>query len=73
MGIDDGALSERGLALWQSEVPGGLRMRVGGETDDEDGPAGWSMRLNFIAPPKPRRPWRRLRFSQLIIGMSAAV
>ncbi len=48
-------------------------MRFGGETYDEDGPAGWSMRLNVIDPPKPRRPWRRLRFSQLIIGMSAAV
>ncbi|CAG6898117.1 hypothetical protein PICSAR120_02516 [Mycobacterium avium subsp. paratuberculosis] len=31
------------------------------------------MTLSRIDPPKPRRAWRRLRFSQLIIGMSAAV
>ncbi|WP_460009927.1 Hsp70 family protein, partial [Mycobacterium avium] len=71
--IDDEALTDRELAWSQTEYPGDLRMRFGGETYDEDGPAGWSMRLNVIDPPKPRRPWRRLRFSQLIIGMSAAV
>jgi hypothetical protein len=71
--IDDEALTDRELAWSQTEYPGDLRMRFGGETYDEDGPAGWSMRLNVIEPPRERGPWRRLRFSQLIIGMSAVV
>nr|WP_240490042.1 Hsp70 family protein [Mycobacterium marseillense] len=71
--IDDEALTDRELAWSQTDDPGDLRMRFGGETYDEDGPAGWSMRLNVIDPPRERRPWRRLRFSQLIIGMSAVV
>ncbi|EJO90946.1 hypothetical protein MCOL_V201915 [Mycobacterium colombiense CECT 3035] len=71
--IDDEALTDRELAWSQTEYPGDLRMRFGGETYDEDGPAGWSMRLNVIQPPPERRPWLRLRFSQLIIGMSAVV
>ncbi len=70
--IDDEALTDRELAWSQTEYPGDLRVRFGGETYDEDGPAGWSMRLNVIEPP-PERPWRRLRLSQLIIGMSALV
>lgn len=71
--IDDEALTDRELAWSQTEYPGDLRMRFGGETYDEDGPAGWSMRLNVIQPPRERRPWLRLRFSQLVIGMSAVV
>nr|WP_231120023.1 DUF3060 domain-containing protein [Mycobacterium colombiense] len=71
--IDDEAMTDRELAWSQTEYPGDLRMRFGGETYDEDGPAGWSMRLNVIEPPRERRPWLRLRFSQLIIGMSAVV
>ncbi|BCO86315.1 hypothetical protein MINTM011_46500 [Mycobacterium paraintracellulare] len=71
--IDDEALTDRELAWSQTDDPGDLRMRFGGETYDEDGPAGWSMRLNVIDPPRERRPWRRLRISQLIIGMSAVV
>ncbi|BBY39442.1 hypothetical protein MMAN_35760 [Mycobacterium mantenii] len=71
--IDDEALTDRELAWSQTEYPGDLRMRFGGETYDEDGPAGWSMRLNVIEPPRERRPWLRLRFSQLVIGMSAVV
>lgn len=71
--IDDEALTDRELAWSQTEYPGDLRMRFGGETYDEDGPAGWSMRLNVIEPPRERRPRFRLRFSQLIIGMSAVV
>jgi hypothetical protein len=71
--IDDEALTDRELAWSQTEYPGDLRMRFGGETYDEDGPAGWSMRLNVIEPPRERRPRLRLRFSQLIIGMSAVV
>jgi hypothetical protein len=71
--IDDQALTDRELAWSQTEYPGDLRMRFGGETYDEDGPSGWSMRLNVLDPPRERRPWRRLRLSQLIIGMSAVV
>lgn len=71
--IDDEALTDRELAWSQTEYPGDLRMRFGGETYDEDGPAGWSMRLNVIEPPRERQPRFRLRFSQLIIGMSAVV
>lgn len=70
--IDDEALTDRELAWSQTEYPGDVRVRFGGETYDEDGPSGWSMRLNVIDPP-PERPWRRLRLSQLIIGMSALV
>lgn len=73
--IDDEALTDRELAWSQTEYPGDVRLRFGGETYDtydEDGPSGWSMRLNVIDPP-PERPWRRLRLSQLIIGMSALV
>lgn len=71
--IDDEALTDRELAWSQTEYPGDLRMRFGGETYDEDGPAGWSMRLNVIQPPRERRRRLRLRFSQLVIGMSAVV
>ncbi|TAM64092.1 Hsp70 family protein [Mycobacterium sp.] len=71
--IDDEALTDRELAWSQTDDPGDLRMRFGGETYDEDGPAGWSMRLSVIEAPRERRPWLRLRFSQLIIGMSALV
>lgn len=70
--IDDEALTDRELAWSQTEDPGDLRVRFGGEIYDEDGPAGWSMRLNVIDPPRDRS-WRRLRLSQLIIGMSALV
>ncbi|BBZ73128.1 Hsp70 family protein [Mycobacterium paraseoulense] len=70
--IDDEALTDRELAWSQTEYPGDLRVRFGGEIYDEDGPSGWSMRLNVIEPPRDR-PWRRLRLSQLIIGMSALV
>ncbi|MGD1239532.1 Hsp70 family protein [Mycobacterium seoulense] len=70
--IDDEALTDRELAWSQTEDPGDLRVRFGGEIYDEDGPSGWSMRLNVIEPPRDR-PWRRLRLSQLIVGMSALV
>ena len=71
--IDDEALTDRELAWSQTDEPGDLRLRFGGETYDEDGPSGWSMRLNVIQPARERRPWLRLRFSQFIIGMSAVV
>ncbi len=70
--IDDEALTDRELAWSQTEYPGDLRVRFGDETYDEDGPSGWSMRLNVIDPPR-ERPWRRFRLSQLVIGMSALV
>jgi Hsp70 protein len=70
--IDDEALTDRELAWSQTEYPGDLRVRFGGETYDEDGPSGWSMRLNVIDPPRERR-WPRFRLSQLIIGMSALI
>lgn len=70
--IDDEALTDRELAWSQTEYPGDVRVPYSPAVFDEDGPAGWSMRLNVIDPP-PARPWRRLRFSQLIIGMCAVV
>ena len=56
--IDDDALTDRELAWSQTEYPGDVRVRFGGDTYDEDGPSGWSMRLNMIEPPR-ERPWRR--------------
>ncbi len=70
--IDDEALTDRELAWSQTEYPGDVRVRFGEEAYDEDGPSGWSMRLNVIDPP-PDRPRLRLRLSQLIVGMSALV
>ncbi len=70
--IDDEALTDRELAWSQTEFGGDVRVPYCGDTYDEDNPAGWSMRLNVIEPPK-EPPWRRLRFSQLIIGMCALV
>ena len=70
--IDDEALTDRELAWSQTEFPGDVRAPFGGETYDEDGPSGWSMRLNVIDPPT-ERPWRRFRLSQLVIGLSALV
>ena len=70
--IDHEALTDRELAWSQTEFPGDVRVPYTPAAYDEDGPAGWSMRLNLIDPPS-ERPWRRLRFSQLIIGMCALV
>ena len=70
--IDDEALTDRELAWSQTEYPGDVRVRFGGNGYEEDGPAGWSMRLNLIDSPR-QRPWRRVRLSQLIIGMCAVV
>nr|WP_245835843.1 Hsp70 family protein [Mycobacterium rhizamassiliense] len=72
--IDHDALTDRELAWSQTEYPGDIRLPYTPEAYDEDHQAGWSMRLNLIEPPTPiERPWRRLRFSQLIIGMCAVV
>jgi Hsp70 protein len=70
--IDDEALTDRELAWSQTEYPGDVRVRYTPDVYDEDGPAGWSMQLNVIDPPR-ERPWRRFRLSQLIIGLSALV
>ncbi len=70
--IDDEALTDRELAWSQTEYPGDVPVRFAGDSYNEDGPAGWSMRLNVIEPPK-ERSWRRVRLSQLIIGLCALV
>ncbi len=70
--IDDEAMTDRELAWSQTEFPGDVRTRYTPEIFGEDGPSGWSMRLNVIEPPK-EPPWRRFRVSQLIIGMCAVV
>jgi hypothetical protein len=70
--IDHEALTDRELAWSQTEYPGDVRLPYTPDAYDEDGPAGWSMRLNVFDPPRARR-WRRLRLSQLIIGMCALV
>ncbi|ORW21422.1 Hsp70 family protein [Mycobacterium palustre] len=70
--IDDEALTDRELAWSQTEYPGDVRLPYSPAAFDEDGPSGWSMRLNVIDPP-PVRTWRRLRLSQLVIGICAVV
>ncbi|MGD1109134.1 MAG: Hsp70 family protein [Mycobacterium sp.] len=72
--IDHDALTDRELAWSQTEYPGDIRVPYTPEDYDEDGQAGWSMRLNLLDEPPPvGRPWRRLRFSQLIVGLCALV
>ena len=72
--IDHDALTDRELAWSQTEYPGDIRVPYTPDDYDEDGHAGWSMRLNLIDEPLPvGRPWRRLRFSQLIVGLCALV
>jgi Hsp70 protein len=70
--IDDEALTDRELAWSQTEYPGDVRVPYTPDAYDEDGQAGWSMRLNLIEAPKGRS-WRRVRLSQLIIGMCAVI
>jgi hypothetical protein len=69
--IDHDAATDRELAWSQTEW-GEVPVRFTGDSYDEDGAGGWSMRLNVIEPPK-ERPWRRLRLSQLVIGLCALV
>jgi hypothetical protein len=73
MVIDHEALTDRELAWSQTEYPGDIRLPYTPAAYDEDGPAGWSMRLNMIDPPPRERTWRRFRLSQLFIGLSALV
>ncbi len=70
--IDDEAMTDRELAWSQTEDGGAVRVRYSPEIFHEDGPSGWTMRLNLAEPPKPRS-WQRLRLSQLVIGMCAVV
>lgn len=67
--IDQDALTDRELAWSQTEFPE-VPTRFQGDSYNEDGPC-FSMRLNIIDPPKPMR--RRIRVSQLLIGLCAAV
>ncbi|OSC36508.1 Hsp70 family protein [Mycobacterium decipiens] len=71
MVIDHDALTDRELAWSQTEFPGDVPVPLEGDPYNEDGPC-WSMRLNAIEPPK-EPPWRRIRLSQLLIGVSAVV
>ncbi len=70
--IDDEAMTDRELAWSQTEYPGDIRVPYTPEAYDEDGQAGWSMRLHVLDPPK-ERVWRRVRLSQFIIGTCALV
>jgi actin-like ATPase involved in cell morphogenesis len=71
MVIDHDAMTDRELAWSQTEFPGDVPVRFQGDSYNEDIPC-WSMRLNLIEPPK-EPPWRRLRLSQLLIGLCAVV
>jgi Hsp70 protein len=68
--IDEEALTDRELAWSQTEYPGDIRVPYTPEAFDEDNPAGWSMRLNVIDPPRARAR-RSVRLSQLVVGMCA--
>lgn len=70
--IDDEALTDRELAWSQTEFPGDVRVPYSPAAFEEDGPAGWSMRLNVIEEPR-ESSWRRIRLSQLLIGLCAVV
>ncbi|QUR66052.1 Hsp70 family protein [Mycobacterium spongiae] len=71
MVIDAEALTDRELAWSQTDFPSDAPARFDEDPYNEEGPC-WSMRLNAIELPK-EPPWRRLRVSQLLIGLSAAV
>ncbi len=70
--IDDEALTDRELAWSQTEYGADVRVPYSPAAFDEDGASGWSMRLNVIEAPE-KSSWRRVRLSQLIIGMCAVV
>jgi len=70
--IDHDALTDRELAWSQTEYGADVRVPYSPAAFDEDGPAGWSMRLNMMGPPR-ESAWRRLRLSQLVVGMCAMV
>ncbi|WP_025736537.1 Hsp70 family protein [Mycobacterium genavense] len=71
--IGEEALTDRELAWSQTEYPGDIRVPYTPEAFDEDNnPSGWSMRLNVIDLPR-ERAWRRVRLSQLVVGMFALV
>jgi hypothetical protein len=69
--IDHDAMTDRELAWSQTEW-GEVPARYADHSYDEDAAAGWSMRLHVIDPPR-ERAWRRLRFSQFVIGLCALV
>jgi Hsp70 protein len=69
--IDHDAMTDRELAWSQTEW-GEVPTRFTDHSYDDDGAAGWSMRLNAIDPPR-ERAWRRLRLSQFVVGLCALV
>lgn len=71
MVIDHEALTDRELAWSQTDFPSEAPARFEGDSYNEGGPC-WSMRLNAVEPPKGPA-WRRIRVSQLLIGVSAVV
>jgi len=69
--IDHDAMTDRELAWSQTEW-GEVPVSYAEHSYDDGGASGWSMRLNVIDA--PREPaWRRLRFSQFIVGLCALV
>lgn len=70
--IDEDALTDRELAWSQTEFPGDVPMRFAGDSYNEDGPGGFSMRLNVLEQPKIR-PRPRIRLSQVVIATCAVV
>jgi hypothetical protein len=70
--IDADALTDRELAWSQTEFPGDVPMRFAGDSYNEDGPGGFSMRLNVLEQPKVR-PRPRIRLSQVVIATCAVV
>jgi hypothetical protein len=69
--IDHDAMTDRELAWSQTEW-GEVPVLFTDDAYDEDGAAGWTMRLNLIDQPRGRA-WRRLRLSQFVIGLCALV
>ena len=69
--IDHDAMTDRELAWSQTEW-GEVPVLFTDDAYEEDGAAGWTMRLNLIDQPQGRA-WRRLRLSQFVIGLCALV
>ena len=73
MVIDQDAMTDRELAWSQTEY-GDVPVLLHPDPYDEEAPC-WSMRLNLLEPAKdlPPRRRRRVRVSQVLIGLCAAV
>ncbi len=68
--IDHDAMTDRELAWSQTEW-GEVPVRYD-HTYEDEGAAGWSMRLNVMDEPRGRA-WHRVRLSQFVIGLCALV